>query len=222
MLTVSCISYQKKSRSPDLLRLLSLLHVPPLLSFAMRSLHVETAFAASITGLLSHVLYNRNEPRVKTFFSNLIGLSCLWAVFIEYLSSSYVYTTVQTTLFLTIHLAVLSLSIASYRLFFHPLRQFPGPWGAKLTKWVDFYHTAPGKRHEWIPALHTKFGDIVRIGPNELSFSNPGSVKFLHGPQGARLQKGKYYETRPWKQTDGTSMAGTRDWEVSTRSKTWL
>lgn len=114
----------------------------------MKSLNIETAFAASITGLLLHVLYNRHEPRIQAFFVNMIGLACLWAVFIEYLSSSYLQAILQTTLFITVHLAVLALSIALYRLLFHPLRQFPGPWGAKLTKWVDFYHTAPGKRHE--------------------------------------------------------------------------
>ena len=179
----------------------------------MSSLTIDTTFAASVTGLLSHILYNRHEPGIKVFFSNTTALTCLWAVFIGYLSCSYLQATLQTLLFLAVHLAALSLSIASYRLFFHPLRQFPGPWAAKLTKWVDFYHTAPGKRHEWLPSLHEKYGDIVRIGPNELSFSNPGAVKYLHGPQGARLRKGPYYDTKPWKTTDGTSMAGTRDWE---------
>jgi hypothetical protein len=179
----------------------------------MDSLTVDTLFAATISGLLLHVVYNRHEPQVKAFFANFIGLVLLWAIFIEYLSSSYLKAAVQSLLFLSVHLAVLGLSIASYRLFFHPLRKFPGPLGAKLTKWVDFYHTAPGKRHEWIPALHEQYGHIVRIGPNELSFSNPGSVKHLHGPQGARLRKGPYYDTKVWKSGDGTAMAGTRDWD---------
>ena len=149
----------------------------------MDSLTLDTAVAASISGLLLHVIYNHYEPRIHAFFSNLIGSVGFWAVFVCYISSSYAKAAVQALLFLAVHLAVLSLSITSYRLFYHPLRAFPGPWTAKLTKWVDFWHTAPGKRHEWLPALHEKYGHIVRIGPNELSFSNPGAVKYLHGAQ---------------------------------------
>lgn len=179
----------------------------------MNPLILDTVVVAAFTGLLFHLLYKRYEPSVKTFLSNTLGILCLWSIFIQYISSSYVQATIQTALFLLVHLLVLGLSITTYRLFFHPLRQYPGPWIAKLTKWVDFYHTAPGKRHEWLPALHEKYGHIVRIGPNELSFSNPGAVKYLHGPQGARLRKGPYYDTKVWKSGDGTSMAGTRDWE---------
>jgi cytochrome P450 len=52
----------------------------------------------------------------------------------------------------------------------------------------------------------------VRVGPNELSFNSAGAVKYLHGPQGARLTKGPYYDTHVFS-TGGKSMPGTRDWE---------
>jgi cytochrome P450 len=179
----------------------------------MDPLTLNTAAAATVTGLLSHLLYNRREPTIESFLFNTIALLSLWALFIHYLISSPLLAALQTLLFLPIHLITLTLSITTYRLAFHPLRTFPGPRLAALTKWVDFYHTAPGLRHLWLPSLHEKYGPIVRIGPNELSFSDPGAIKYLHGPQGARLRKGPYYDTKPWKTGEGTSMAGTRDWE---------
>lgn len=56
-------------------------------------------------------------------------------------------------------------SMALYRLFFHPLRQFPGPWGAKLSR---FYATAASakevKYHKEIGKWHDKYGDFIRTG----------------------------------------------------------
>jgi hypothetical protein len=179
----------------------------------MDPLTLDTAAAAILTGLVSHLVYNRFEPTLKSFLFNTVSLLSLWSLFIHYLTSSPLTTTLQTLLFLSLHLTTLSLSISAYRLLFHPLRSFPGPRLAALTKWTDFYHTAPGLRHIWLPSLHEQYGPIVRIGPNELSFSDPGAIKYLHGPQGARLRKGPYYDTKPWKSGEGTSMAGTRDWE---------
>lgn len=179
----------------------------------MDPITLDTAAAATLTGLLSHLIYKRYEPRLKFFLVNTLALLYLWALFIYYLTCSLVATILQTFLFLHLHLTTLSLSISLYRLLFHPLRQFPGPRLAALTKWLDFYHSAPGLRHVWLPSLHEKYGPVVRIGPNELSFSDAGAIKYLHGPQGARLRKGPYYDTKPWKRGSGTSMAGTRDWE---------
>ena len=61
-----------------------------------------------------------------------------------------------TALFGILHLAVLALSIALYRLFFHPLKKFPGPTLAKLTKWTTTYHCKDGFFHVWLPTLHAK------------------------------------------------------------------
>ncbi|RDB30539.1 hypothetical protein Hypma_007214 [Hypsizygus marmoreus] len=62
-----------------------------------------------------------------------------------------------------------------YNLYFHPLRYFPGPRLAVVTRWYRIYYDVILKG-AWLPhleLLHAKYGAIVRIGPNELHFSSP-------------------------------------------------
>ncbi|KAF2001344.1 isotrichodermin C-15 hydroxylase [Amniculicola lignicola CBS 123094] len=60
-----------------------------------------------------------------------------------------------------------------YNLYFHPLAKFPGPilWRASR---LPYMRAAWGKHFPYeIEKLHEKYGDVIRIAPNELSFSNP-------------------------------------------------
>lgn len=72
-------------------------------------------------------------------------------------------------------------SVLIYRLFFDPLAKFPGPSAAKLTDlymaiaYITFQNTY--KRHE----LHEEYGEVVRVGPKELCFSNEESIKDIYG-----------------------------------------
>lgn len=61
------------------------------------------------------------------------------------------------------------------------LNQYPGPLLASLTDWwrfFDVYGRRPEITHR---ALHRKFGDVVRLGPNTLSFSDPRALKAIYG-----------------------------------------
>ncbi|KAK0710756.1 cytochrome P450 [Lasiosphaeris hirsuta] len=60
-----------------------------------------------------------------------------------------------------------------YRLYFHPLSTFRGPKLAAVTKLYEPYHGIIKK--DWLSnlqALHQTYGPVVRIGPNELHFSD--------------------------------------------------
>jgi hypothetical protein len=63
------------------------------------------------------------------------------------------------------HIVGLFTSISIYRLFFHQLSEFRGPFIARLS---NFYLTwLSAKRlhlHEEIDVLHSRYGDYVRIG----------------------------------------------------------
>lgn len=61
------------------------------------------------------------------------------------------------------------------------LNTYPGPCLASLTDWwrlFDVYGRRPEITHR---ALHRKYGDVVRLGPNTLSFSDPKALKTIYG-----------------------------------------
>lgn len=61
------------------------------------------------------------------------------------------------------------------------LNRYPGPLLASLTDWwrvVDVYGQRPEVTHI---KLHEKHGDVVRLGPNYLSFSDPKALKSIYG-----------------------------------------
>ncbi|KAK2017445.1 cytochrome P450 [Colletotrichum eremochloae] len=60
-----------------------------------------------------------------------------------------------------------------YYLTLHPLAGYPGPLLARITTIPSLWHRADGSNHRWPLLLHRKYGHIVRIGPNELSYTHP-------------------------------------------------
>lgn len=65
--------------------------------------------------------------------------------------------------------------------FYNGLNKYPGPFIASLTDWwrfLDVYKSRPELTHQ---ALHAKYGDVVRLGPNTLSFADPAALKSIYG-----------------------------------------
>jgi hypothetical protein len=61
------------------------------------------------------------------------------------------------------------------------LNKYPGPFFASLTDWWrfwDVYRRRPEATHI---KLHAQHGDIVRLGPNTLSFADPKALKTIYG-----------------------------------------
>lgn len=61
------------------------------------------------------------------------------------------------------------------------LNKYPGPFLASFTNWWRFFSVAGGQAQFTWRQLHEKHGDIVRLGPNALSFGNPAAVKAIYG-----------------------------------------
>ncbi|KAF9063712.1 cytochrome P450 [Rhodocollybia butyracea] len=64
-------------------------------------------------------------------------------------------------------------TVALYRLFFHPLRKYPGPVLAAFTEGYEMYYNIVkgGGLVIQIEKLHKIHGPVIRIGPNTLHFN---------------------------------------------------
>lgn len=69
----------------------------------------------------------------------------------------------------------------TYNIFFHPLRKYPGPklWAASRLPYSLMIKS--GFSHRRVLELHQQYGDVVRVAPNELAFSNPDAWKEIMG-----------------------------------------
>ncbi|CAI7605546.1 unnamed protein product [Penicillium pancosmium] len=78
-----------------------------------------------------------------------------------------------------------------YRLYFHPLRKFPGPKLAAATSAYEFYFNAlKGGKFIWeIERLHQIYGSIVRITPSEIHIKDPNYYDEIYAPFSRRREK---------------------------------
>lgn len=79
----------------------------------------------------------------------------------------------------------------------HGLQKYPGPFLASLTDWWRFFDVLGRRPDITHNQLHRKHGDIVRLGPNTLSFADPQALKTIYG-----LNKGFVKVSRARPRTD--------------------
>ncbi|KAF7924918.1 uncharacterized protein EAE98_007006 [Botrytis deweyae] len=77
-------------------------------------------------------------------------------------------------------------SLAFYRLFLHPLAQFPGPKLAAITRYYEAYYdiVQNGQYKFKIAEMHKKYGPIIRISPYELHVIDPAFFEKLYRQDG--------------------------------------
>ncbi|KAG4290139.1 hypothetical protein FPRO06_02025 [Fusarium proliferatum] len=79
---------------------------------------------------------------------------------------------------------------AIYNLFFHPLAKIPGPFLAKLTKFWLFSEELGGDAANTLARLHRKYGQLVRVSPNEVAINNRDAFTTINR-QGTKFLKEK-------------------------------
>ncbi|KAI0141770.1 cytochrome P450 [Xylariaceae sp. FL1272] len=72
------------------------------------------------------------------------------------------------------------LALGSYRVLLHPLRQYPGPFLAKLTQGYAGFFAAKKRLHIEVHQYHLKYGPVVRVGPDRLSFNTVTALKDIY------------------------------------------
>lgn len=86
---------------------------------------------------------------------------------------------------------------AIYNVYFHPLSRFPGPLLGRATLIWRMIHSTAGNLHLAVEEQHKIYGPIVRVGPDELSFSSITSWKAIYGPKSSvdqTLVKSEFYD----------------------------
>ncbi|KKK15075.1 hypothetical protein AOCH_003943 [Aspergillus ochraceoroseus] len=74
---------------------------------------------------------------------------------------------------------------AFYNIYLHPLRIYPGPKLAVVSKAYYYYWTLSGKLHSKIKEVHDQYGDVVRFGPNTLLYRSPTGWKDIYSHRDA-------------------------------------
>ncbi|KZV87070.1 cytochrome P450 [Exidia glandulosa HHB12029] len=159
----------------------------------VETMDILTASAAA-TGIALHQLFRLREP-------NILG-----AVFTVASADAALYAllkgpkmgraTLSILCWITgTSVASLLLSMAVYRLSpWHPLAHIPGPTTYKLTRLRTVLSSWRGTHYTAMKRLHTKYGPIVRMGPNAISIVDVGAVSSVLGASG--LPKDHYYRAR--------------------------
>ncbi|KAI0146938.1 cytochrome P450 [Xylariaceae sp. FL1272] len=90
-------------------------------------------------------------------------------------------------------LLLLSLLSAVYtavrNLYFHPLSHIPGPKVWIALPGSIFAYMAKGVSDFKIRSFHERYGEVVRVGPNSISFINPDAWKDIYGHGHAEFPK---------------------------------
>ncbi|KAI0836314.1 cytochrome P450 [Hypoxylon sp. FL0890] len=81
--------------------------------------------------------------------------------------------------------AIAVISHIFYNLYLHPLRNFPGPLVARSTSLWQARRILAGDHPQVVKQLHEKYGPVVRIAPNELSFIESQAWKDIYGHHGS-------------------------------------
>ena len=134
---------------------------------------LQAALLAAAAGPLSHYLiWCRYE--FDGFFYKIVGavllLQPVALLNIKLSGQTWLQSYVALVSLETAYSASLFASIGLYRVFFHPLRRFPGPFWARLWMWWKIAKFAEAEKgYLVIDDLHKKYGDVVRIGMQSLT-----------------------------------------------------
>ncbi|PCG92796.1 Cytochrome P450 [Penicillium occitanis (nom. inval.)] len=180
---------------------------------------VVTTFG--LLGVAFHLAVRNTEIdyRLWRLFSvYLLVWAGLAGIYVNILELSWLYA-LGTAWFagLCFNVGLLS-SIGTYRLLFHRLRKFPGPWGARLSRFYAVSLASKGLQyHLELQKLHEQYGDFVRTGPREISINRPSAVQAIHASKSACMRSTWYSQVSD--DITVISLNSTRDVEVHRRRR---
>lgn len=116
---------------------------------------------------------------------------------------------------------VLVFALPIYRLYFHPLAKYPGPLRYKLSSLPLLWQAYRGNRHLYHLRDHEKYGPIVRIAPDTLSFNTATALSTIYGSRNANVQKSEFYKTFDYTAGAWSTLTET-DKDVHAAKRRWV
>jgi hypothetical protein len=123
---------------------------------------------AAAVGVLSHLTYfiHGEHHRYTVQYTQVLFFTPLFASLGLHYFGGYTPSDAFTTVAVVsgAFLGGLFTSMTIYRIFFHPLRNFPGPLGARVTKFWHSSKLAKRDNYKLYERLLKAYGPFVRIG----------------------------------------------------------
>ncbi|EKM60023.1 uncharacterized protein PHACADRAFT_206232 [Phanerochaete carnosa HHB-10118-sp] len=165
------------------------------MSTLLSSLTQYSILAVATCALATHLVFNRLEPtELPVVAAALLGPPAVFSS----LPVHYYGILGGIALSYATFYATLASSVFLYRISpFHPLARYPGPFLAKVSRGYWGSIAIRGRQHVELQQLHNIYGDIVRFGPNELSFRDTSMIQPIMCAHG--MPKGPMFEGRALK-----------------------
>ncbi|KZP25850.1 hypothetical protein FIBSPDRAFT_949968 [Athelia psychrophila] len=145
------------------------------------------------TGLVVYQIFKRYEPNAP--LPVFILLLLVPTFLVPFVAPHTPNTLLAIPLTFVVYWASIITYVSAYRLSpFHPLANYPGPVLAKLSKLTLAWKMYRGRQHLYYQELHKQYGDIVRVGPNELSINRADAIAPVLGNSG--LPRGVFWHNR--------------------------
>lgn len=151
--------------------------------------------SAGLAGVLVQLLISRTREVPTMPFLTLYGLGEIAVVsLLHHLLGAHVSVVSAAVQMNVVFLTVLVSLTVVRRMFFHPLCCFPGPRMAAASGWYAAYLSSEGRLGHELRALHNELGDIVRMGPNEVSCIDVNALGPLYSKSLSHNSRGPFYE----------------------------
>lgn len=140
-----------------------------------------TAAVAALAGVVSHHLvfrpYEIDGAAWELVFTYIGAFFVLCVAYVQAAGFGVLGAVARSLLVANSYNVGLAGSILVYRAFFHRLRNFPGPFNARLSRFYAFGKATKTCRGcEDVQKLHEQYGDFVRVGMTSVTHTHTYSA----------------------------------------------
>jgi len=160
-------------------------------------MNINPYLTAALLGTGTHILYFHWGEKYLYPWQYVQVYTAGWLITLvtklKFSNASTLEAFIFTSMVVTAILTGLYGSLVTYRLFLNPLNSIPGPYWARLSKFVlSLRQKRERKLHKYLHANHQKYGRFLRIGPNDVSITHPDAVQAIYGAQSS-CTKSEFY-----------------------------